>query len=438
MEREAQPSFAGAMPKARSLWIGALLVAATLAAYLPALRAGFVWNDRDYGTRPALASAGGLARIWFKVGATEQYYPILHSAFWAEHRLWGDDAFGYHLLNVLLHAASAILLALLLRRLFELEAHARYRGVEWIAAFIFALHPVCAESVAWIAEQKNTLSTVFYLAAALAYLRFDARRTRRPYVLATAFFLLALLTKSVTATLPAALLVVFWWRRGRLELKRDFRPLAPWLAAGAAFGLFTAWVERDVGGARGAAYQLSLVERCLVAGRALWFYLGKLIWPAHLVFIYPRWQVSEAEAWQYLFPAAAAPARARPAGRHSLLRGIAVSRPGVLQRLRVHLLLRGRPLAVPGVPGPHRAGRGGSRALARARPARGARGGSRGPGRNRRPARLPDLAGVPRLPRHPHLLSDDHRAEPGLLDGALQPRQRIARPRPGPGGDPAL
>ncbi|HVW19845.1 MAG TPA: tetratricopeptide repeat protein [Opitutaceae bacterium] len=290
------------MSKARQLWIGALLLAATLAAYLPALRSGFVWNDRDYVTAAPLQSLGGLGRIWFRVGATEQYYPVLHSAFWAEHRLWGDHPLGYHLLNILLHAASALLLAAILRRLFG--ADGRFAGAAWIAAFAFALHPVCAESVAWVAEQKNTLSTAFYLAAALAYLDFDERRSRRAYAAASGLFLLALLTKSVTATLPAALLVVFWWRRGRLEWKRDIAPLLPWLAAGAAFGLFTAWVEKHVGGAEGAAYRLSPLERLGVAGRAVWFYLGKLAWPRQLVFIYPRWRLGGAPAWEILDPAA--------------------------------------------------------------------------------------------------------------------------------------
>ena len=115
-------------------------------------------------------------------------------------------------------------------------------------------------------------------------------------------FLLALLSKSVTATLPAALLVVFWWQRGRLSWRREVLPLAPWLALGAASGLFSAWVERAYVGAEGVNFGLSGVERILVAGRAVWFYLGKLLWPAHLAFIYPRWQANSAAPWQYLFP----------------------------------------------------------------------------------------------------------------------------------------
>jgi tetratricopeptide (TPR) repeat protein len=274
-----------------------IIFAAALAAYFPALRAGFVWNDRDYVTRPALRALGGLRLIWFKLGATEQYYPLLHSAFWAEHRLWGDSPLGYHLLNVLLHATSACLLGLILRRLAVPGA--------WLAAMIFTLHPVCAESVAWISEEKNTFSTLFYLLAAWAYLRFDERRRPRDYALGCCLFLCALLCKTVAATLPAALLVVFWWRRGRLEWKRDWLPILPWFGLGAAAGLFSAWVERTYIGASGSDFALSGLERVLLAGRVVWFYLGKLLWPANLIFIYPRWQVSASAPGQYLYPLAA-------------------------------------------------------------------------------------------------------------------------------------
>lgn len=269
------------------------LFAATLLAYAPALRGGFIWNDSEYVTAPALRSAAGLARIWFELGATEQYYPFLHSAFWVEHRLWGDSAAGYHLLNVLLHAASACLLAGVLRRLAVPGA--------WLAAFLWALHPVCVESVAWISEQKNTLSLLFYLWAALLYLRFDDERGPRQWWAATALFAVGLLTKSVTATLPAALLVGLWWRRGRIELRRDVAPLLPWFAIGAAMGLVSAWVEKTYLGAQGSEFALTFLQRALLAGRITWFYLGKLFWPAELIFIYPRWRIDPTAAWQWIF-----------------------------------------------------------------------------------------------------------------------------------------
>ncbi|MBI4626422.1 MAG: hypothetical protein HY736_24790 [Verrucomicrobia bacterium] len=88
-------------------WPGLVVFVATLLAYLPAVNASFIWNDSDYVTAPALRSLDGLWRIWFEVGATEQYYPFLHSAFWMQHRLWGDAPAGYYLVNIVLHAGAA-------------------------------------------------------------------------------------------------------------------------------------------------------------------------------------------------------------------------------------------------------------------------------------------------------------------------------------------
>src|SRR5262249_25944128 len=151
-----------------------------------------------------------------------------------------------------------------------------------LAAAIFAVHPVMVESVAWISEQKNTLSAVFYLSAMLVYLKFDELRRPSMYSLALGLFVLGLMTKTVTATLPAALLVIFWWQRGTISWKRDVLLLVPFFVIGAAGGLMTAWVERTLIGAEGADFNLSLVERGLVAGRVVWFYLGKLVWPTNL------------------------------------------------------------------------------------------------------------------------------------------------------------
>jgi len=308
----------------RDLGFGVLLLAAVLVAYWPALRGGFLLDDDLHVTRPELQSLHGLGRIWFEIGATQQYYPVLHTAFWVEHRLWGDAVLGYHLVNVALHAGAALLLVVILRRLLRsgsrlsissrafdsgmvAAGHERRPtgGGEWLAGFIFALHPVGVESVAWIAEQKNTLSAVFCLGAALAYLAWDERRTTPRYLLALGLFALALLSKTATATLPAALLVILWWRRSRLEWRRDVLPLLPWFVAAAAVGLITASVERKLMGEIGAAFTRTLLQRVLLAGRAIWFYLGKLVWPADLTFFYPRWTVNPAAWWQYLYPAAA-------------------------------------------------------------------------------------------------------------------------------------
>lgn len=266
-------------------------------AYQPVWQAGFIWDDDHHVTRPELRSFEGLFRIWTHLGATQQFYPIVHSAFWLEHKLWGDATAPYHWVNILLHAFSALLVAKILRRL-EIPG-------AWLAAALFALHPVEVESVAWVSELKNTLSGFFYLSAALAYLKYRESERKSGYALSLSFFVLALLSKTVVATLPAALLVVFWWQGGRLTWEGDVRPLIPFFVAGIGAGLLTAWMERKFIGAEGAEFHLSLIERCLIAGRALWFYLGKICWPVDLVSIYARWNISASAWWQYIFPAAA-------------------------------------------------------------------------------------------------------------------------------------
>lgn len=279
-------------------WLGLLLLCGI--AYYPALHGAMLWDDNAHVTSAELQSWAGFARIWFELGATQQYYPILHSAFWLEHRLWGDAVLGYHMVNVVLHAVSAGLIVVLMRRLALPGA--------WLAGALFALHPVCVESVAWISEQKNTLSTAFYLLALLSWLHFDARRDDpktsatawRFYALAALLFVFAALTKTVTVTLPAALLVITWWRRGTIAWRRDVTPLVAWFVFAIVAGLTTAWVERTFIGAEGEVFALTLWQRALLAGRVIWFYFGKLLWPVDLAFIYPRWDMETTVPIHYL------------------------------------------------------------------------------------------------------------------------------------------
>jgi Flp pilus assembly protein TadD len=278
------------------LWLFPIVVVALLVAYAPALHGTMLWDDDAHLTRAALRSWGGLARIWFEPGATQQYYPLVHSTFWLQARLWDEAYLGYHLLNIVLHAISACLLVVILR---ELDIPGAV-----VAGVVFALHPVQAESVAWMTELKNTLSGVFFFLAAIAYLRYDRERGGGAYALSLTLFLCALASKTVTATLPAALLGALWWRRGSLDWRRDVRPLLPFFALGAVAGVTTAWVEKTLAGARGADFALTPVDRVLVAGRALLFYAGTDLWPANLTFIYPRWTVGQDIWWQYLFPLA--------------------------------------------------------------------------------------------------------------------------------------
>lgn len=291
----------------------------TLLAYLPALGNGFVWDDDDYVTaNPTLRSLAGLARIWLEPGAVPQYYPLTFTTLWLNYQIGGVAPFGYHLVNILLHATSAVLLWRVLRALSVPGA--------LVAAALFAVHPVNVESVAWATERKNTLSGVLYLGSMLAYLRFagigssprDATRgdttwrarfategSTETWALALVLFLLGLLSKTVVCTLPAALVLLLWWQRGRL-VARDLAWLAPFFVLGAALALVTVRMESGHVGAVGRDWDLSLVDRTLIAGRAIWFYLGKLVWPSPLIFVYPRWTIDAGAAWQYLFPLAAA------------------------------------------------------------------------------------------------------------------------------------
>ena len=306
--------------------LAVLLLLSTFLVYAPALEGGLLWDDTNHVTQPAMQSLRGLWRIWFDLGATAQYYPLLHSAFWLEHRIWGDSVLGYHLVNVTLHVASALLVVAIVRYLSLPGA--------WLAGFVFALHPVCVEAVAWISEQKSTLSGALCLASALAYLHFDRTRRRKTYLWALALFMLALLSKTTAAMLPVALLAILWWKKagtgparppkppgtpplppapgsvvpassssGGIEWRRDMRPLIPWFAIAVPVGLFTAWVEKRYIGAQGAEFALTFPQRILIAGRALWFYVSKLIWPWNLTFSYPRWMVDAGAWWQWLFPA---------------------------------------------------------------------------------------------------------------------------------------
>ena len=254
--------------------LGLLLFGATLLAYGPALHGGLIMDDAYHVTAPSLQSWAGLRRIWTVVGATHQYFPLLHTAFWIEHRIWSDSVLGYHLTNVLLHAGSACLLVAIMRRLALPGA--------WFAGFIFALHPVCVESVAWISEQKNTLSTLLALGSALVYLRFDETRRRPGFFVALALFICSVLCKSITITLPAALLVVLWWKRGRLQWKRDVLPLLPWLLIGVPLILPAAGMERKMCAASPADFSLSLLQRTFWRGiysGSIWANcFGRRIW----------------------------------------------------------------------------------------------------------------------------------------------------------------
>jgi tetratricopeptide (TPR) repeat protein len=287
---EADPS-----PGRKEWLLGALLVLATAAAYQQVWHAGFIWDDDRHLTQnPCIIGPLGLREIW-TTGAA-RICPLVLTTFWFEHAAWGLNPLPYHIVNVLLHAACGIMLWRVLRGL----------GIPgaWFGAALWTLHPVQVETVAWITELKNTQSCLFYLLAIFFYLRWMKRGGEEPsllrgnYLLATLCCLLAMASKSSTVVLPVVLGLCAWWRNGRWRWRMAIGliPIALMSAATSALSLWTQNLE----GANETQWALSWPGRIAVAGRVFWFYLGKLLWPHPLVFIYPRWSIDTAQVAAYL------------------------------------------------------------------------------------------------------------------------------------------
>src|SRR6266513_1879113 len=283
--------------RARALIFGAMLVAATIFAYRPAWNGGFLWDDDAYVVdNDLLTASDGLRRIWFSLDSPSQYFPLVYTTFRVERTLWGLHPSGYHWINLLLHVANALLVWRVLARLNVPGA--------WLAGAIFALHPVQVESVAWITERKNVLMAFFFLLTLLGWIAFVDERTRRRwifYCLALIFYVLALSAKATACTLPAALFLILWLQNKPITMRRLIQ-IVPFVILGIGMGLLAVWWERYHQGTNRAVFTfLGPMERILVAGRAVWFYLSKIFWPSNLIFIYPRWNISPADLLDYVW-----------------------------------------------------------------------------------------------------------------------------------------
>ena len=254
--------------------------------YLPAmLWGGFVWDDFVYIKADPVREVSGLWQIWLSpsdIKKEDHYLPLTYTTFWLEHKLWGFDPTGYHIVNVLLHLANTLLLWHLLRRLAVPGA--------WMVAAVFAVHPLHVESVAWVIERKDVLSGLFYLAAVLAWMRFVEQPSRGRYAGSLVLYAAGMLSKSIVVTLPATLLIWRWWKQGRVTAPA-FKQLVPFFIVGLAFALGDLSFHQSTGG---ISFDFSLTERSLIAARALWFYAGKLLWPTNLAVIYPLWDIRPA------------------------------------------------------------------------------------------------------------------------------------------------
>ncbi len=283
-------------PDARNNILGAvLLLLLVLAAYGPALHAGFIWDDDMFITdNETLQSADGLRVIWTEPAKNPHFYPLLMTLFRVMYQLWGANPAGYHLVTVLFHAGAALLFW---RLLLAVGA----RGA-FLAAMVFALHPVHVQSVAWATELKNTMSGVFYLAALLAWAREDRLGRARAYGLCALSFAAALLSKTTTISLPLALLLLELWRHGRIR-RATIGLVLGLVALALVPALVTLGLERSRN-VSDVATQFLFPEKLIVVGLSVWFYLGKLLWPHPLIMVYPYWQLDWSQ-WREYVPLAA-------------------------------------------------------------------------------------------------------------------------------------
>jgi tetratricopeptide (TPR) repeat protein len=300
-------------------WRWALLLAVLVfIAYVPVYRAGFIWDDESHLTQnPCVVGPLGLKEIWTTARAV--YYPLVLTTFWLVHKFAGLNPLPYHVLNVLMHAASALLLWQVLRQL-------GVRGA-WLGAALWALHPVMVQSVAWVTELKNTQSCFLYLLSIFYFLKWEdcvpnppmprikdtavgagapsrllecRTRYRHLFVaLSLLFFVLATLSKPSVVMLPAVLVLCVWWQTGRVH-RRDVLTLAPFVLVSVLASVWTILEQKFHAGAIGAEWGQTWPERFIIAGRAIWFYVGKLICPYPLIFIYPRWKIDSSQLIAYV------------------------------------------------------------------------------------------------------------------------------------------
>ena len=258
-------------------------LAAIFVFYFPALSGEFIWDDVILSEEEAIHNWSGLWSIWFapsEIVREKHYWPMTYTTFWLEHKLFGLSPIGYHIVNCILYFTNVVLIWRLLLRLEVPGA--------WAISMLFTVHPLHVESVAWVIEQKSLLSALFYLGSVHVWLRFRESPNSKTYALALGLYVLGLLSKSIVVTLPATLLVLLWWKQERVTAQDVMRVL-PFFIVGfvVTLGDYLFYVSL-----RESELAYSFLERTLIAAQSVWFYVGKLLWPANLIVIYPHWNVS--------------------------------------------------------------------------------------------------------------------------------------------------
>ncbi|KJJ84297.1 Tetratricopeptide TPR_2 repeat protein [Candidatus Omnitrophus magneticus] len=277
----------------KSKWLQIFVIAiACFIVYAKSLNNGFIWDDDQYVHKNHWISESEGPKVFWLTREMPQYYPMVFTTFWLEHKAWGLNAKGYHSVNLLFHILNAVFLFFLVHKL--------YPRIAFFVALLFAVHPIQAETVAWITERKNVLSLFFLLSSALAYVRFDQKKNTVNYLQSIVFFVLALLSKSIAAFFACVPIIYKWWKDGRLAWREVIISI-PFFGVGLVAGLNTAYLEVHKVGALGMEWDFTFLERIVLMGRTLFFYIYKLCVPLEFMFFYPRWTINIYEIGQWVF-----------------------------------------------------------------------------------------------------------------------------------------
>jgi tetratricopeptide (TPR) repeat protein len=280
--------------------VGAVIVILAVICYWPALHGEFIFDDDATLTGNALVQAPDGLKIFWTSTQQMDFWPVTYSTLWLEWRLWGMDSTGYHVTNLALHLAAVFLLWAALRRLNVPGA--------WLAALLFAVHPVNVEAVAWIAQRKTVLAVMFYFAAVLAFAKTGLADRETPsarlngnarawYAASVAAFILGMFSKGSVATAPLILLALIWWRRP-VEW-RDGRRLTPFFLIAGVLAAVNVWFQTH--GSGEVIRSVTWLDRVLGAAAVGWFYLGQALAPLRLIFVYPLWDI-RADEWRWWLP----------------------------------------------------------------------------------------------------------------------------------------
>jgi tetratricopeptide (TPR) repeat protein len=280
----------------------AILVLATLWIYTPVYHsfypADWLWDDDQLLTANATVQSttpAALAKLWFNPDGAD-YFPLSYTALWLQWPFFKMWPTGYHFTTIVLHIIGALLL-------WRLLVVMKIPGA-WLAATLFAIHPVCVESVAWVSELKNTLSLPLFLLSAIFFVQFDDQKPDAPqawntYVLSIVFFALSMLAKTSVVAMPVVLLLYVWWKRGRVT-ERDLIRTAPFFLISIVLGIITIYYQHG----RAIGAETIIVggpdSRIATAGMCILFYLKLIFWPVTLLPIYTKWDVDPPKAWQFL------------------------------------------------------------------------------------------------------------------------------------------